>query len=94
MKKILLGIGYFILFFIALNILIAIVTVFYYQDNYSSFQEGYKYGAELGTNFRESGGRLLLIIIAASISGILTYKGILPGTQEKENKPVDKFDNN
>jgi hypothetical protein len=82
MKKLLFGIAWFVVFYISLLLLVGIIHLFL-GEGQTSFQEGYEVGLTRGAEFVESGGRILIIMISAILSGILSYKGILPGTKEK-----------
>lgn len=83
MKKLLFGFIWCGVFYISLWLLFAIIYYLYAGGEYSSFEEGYSYGAEAGTNLVEMGGRIFIIFISLILSGILTYKGMLPGTKDK-----------
>jgi len=81
LKKWLFGFIWFVIFYFSLWLLIGIIFSFSNSGDYSNFEEGYRYGSEVGTEFAESGGRILTLFLSAFISFILSYKGILPGTR-------------
>lgn len=83
MKKLFFGFIWCGVFYISLWLLFAIIYYFYAGGEYSSFEEGYSHGSEAGTNLVEMGGRIFIIIISMILAGILTYKGMLPGTKNK-----------
>lgn len=83
MKKILFGILWTGVFYVLLWLLFAIIYYLYAGGDYSNFDEGYEHGSEVGAQLGEMGGRIFIFIISVILSGILTYKGMLPGTKDK-----------
>lgn len=90
MKKILFGILWTGVFYILLWLLFAIIYYLYAGGDYSSFAEGYAHGFEVGTTLGEMGGRIFIFIISGILSGILTYRGMLPGTKDKTKISSEK----
>jgi len=81
MKKFLFGFVWFVVFYIFLLLLVGIIHLIL-GEGHASFQEGYEAGLSRGAEFIESGGRKLIILISVILSGVLSFKGILPGTKE------------
>lgn len=84
MKKILFGILWTGVFYFLLWLLFGIIYLLYVGGDYSNFEEGYAYGIEVGERISELGGRIFILVISGIISGILTYKKMLPGTKDKK----------
>lgn len=80
-KKILFGILWTGVFYILLWFLFAIIYYLYAGGDYSNFDEGYAHGSDVGMTLGEMGGRIFILIISGVLSGILTFKGMLPGTK-------------